>query len=120
MLLVPVDQARGRAVVSRDVALLAELLEDGLGQHLAELDTHLVVRVDAPDRALDVDLVLVQSDKSAKGARVELLEHDRVGGLVALEDLGLDESLVLRLLGAELLDDLRLSLAEGERPMASA
>lgn len=103
-----------------DVAGVAELLEDSLGEHLAELDAHLVVRVDAPDGTLDVDLVLVQSNKSSKGARSELLEHDRVGRLVALEDLRLHKSLVLRLLSAELLNDLRLGLAERESPVLLA
>jgi hypothetical protein len=85
--------------------------------HLAELDTHLVVRVDTPDRALDVDLVLVHGDESSEGAGGELLEHDAVGGLVALEDLGLDESLV-GCSRAELVPDLLLRLAEREGPGA--
>lgn len=45
----------------------------------------------------------------------QLLEHDRVGRLVALEDLGLDERLVLGLFRSELLDDLFLGLAERQR-----
>lgn len=99
-----------------DVVLVTELSENVLGEDLAELDTHLVVRVDTPDSALDVDLVLVQSDQGTKRARSELLEHDRVGRLVALENLGLDERGVGR--GrAELLSDLLLGLAECEGPV---
>jgi hypothetical protein len=41
-----------------------------------------------------VDLVLVHGNQATQGGRVELLEHDRVGGLVAFEDLGLDEGFV--------------------------
>ena len=96
-----------------DVRWAAELSENVLRKDLAELNTHLVVRVDTPDSTLDVDLVLVQGDEGTKGTRGELLEHDRVGGLVALEDLGLDESGVGGL-GTELVLDLLLGLAEGE------
>lgn len=62
--------------------------------HFTKLDTHLVVRVDTPDSTLDVDLVLVQSDQSTEGTRVELLEHDAVGRLVSFKDLRLDEGSV--------------------------
>jgi hypothetical protein len=66
-----------------------------------------------------VDLVLVHGNESSEGAGSELLEHDAVGGLVALEDLGLDESLVGR--GrAELVPDLLLGLAESEGPGAES
>jgi hypothetical protein len=43
-----------------------------------------------------VDLVLVHGNQRAQSARSELFEHDRVGGLVAFKDLGLDEGLVGR------------------------
>jgi hypothetical protein len=79
--------------------------------HLAELDTHLIVRVDTPDSTLNVDLVLVHGDQSTEGSRVEFLEHDAVGGLVALEDLGLDECGVGGSV-AEFFTDLLLGLAE--------
>jgi hypothetical protein len=104
--------------VAGHVLLARELLENGLGKDLAELDTHLVIRVDAPDGTLDVDLVLVQCNQSTEGTGSEFLEEDRVGGLVALEDLGLDKCGVRRL-GTKLLDNLLLSLAKGERPEMS-
>lgn len=84
--------------------------------NLAELDAHLVVRVDAPDRTLDVDLVLVHGDEGTERTRRELLEHDRVGRTVALKDLRLDKGAVLRSLRAKLLNDLLLSLAESKSP----
>jgi hypothetical protein len=62
-----------------------------------------------------VDLVLVEGNERTKSAGGELLEEDRVGGLVALEDLGLDKRGVRRL-GAELVADLLLGLAERESP----
>lgn len=106
--------------MSSDILLAGQLLENGLREDLAQLDAHLVVRVDAPDRALHMDLVLVHGNQGAQCAGGELLEHDRVGGTVALEDLGLDESAVLRRLRAELLDDLLLGLAKRESPVRSA
>ena len=99
-----------------DIRLVAELGEDILGENLSELDTHLVVRVDTPDSTLDVDLVLVHGDQRTKRARGKLLEHDRVGRLVALEDLRLDKSRVGRG-GSEFLLDLLLGLTESESPV---
>lgn len=96
-----------------DVRLVAELSKNVLGQNLAELDTHLVVGVDTPDSTLNVDLVLVHGDQGTKSARGELLEHDRVGWLVALEDLGLDKSGVGRS-STELLLDLVFGLTESK------
>jgi hypothetical protein len=108
-----------------------------LETRLSELDTHLVVRVDSPNGTLDVDLVLcrcndtsisgletwqatskatptVKSDQATQSLGGELLEHDRVGRLVAGKDLALDESIVLGLFRSKLLDDLFLGLSEGE------
>jgi hypothetical protein len=109
-----VDETGGRGVVVLDVRLVTKLAKNVLSQDLAELDTHLVVRVDAPDGTLDVNLVLVESNQGTQSGRGKLLEHDAVGGLVALEDLALDESLVLGLLSTELLRDLLLGLAESQ------
>lgn len=96
-----------------DVRLAAELTENVLCEHLTELDTHLVVRVDSPDSTLDVNLVLVHCHQGSKRSWRQFLEHDRVGGLVALENLGFDESRVGSL-GTELLGHLLLGLAKGE------
>lgn len=114
VLLVVVDETGSRRVMTLNIAFATQLLQDSLGQDLTKLDTHLVVRVDTPDSTLDVDLVLVEGDKGTKGTGSEFLEHDRVGGLVAFKDLGLDEGGVLGLLGAELLSDLLLSLTKGK------
>lgn len=70
---------------------LISVLNSGRITDLSELDTHLVVRVDTPDSTLNVNLVLVHGDQSSESSRVELLEHDAVGRLVAFKDLGLDE-----------------------------
>lgn len=106
-------------VFSQDLALASALIESHLTPsraHLSELDTHLVVRVDTPDGTLHVDLVLVQCDQGTQGTGSKLLEHDAVGRLVALEDLGLDESSVGSG-GSELLSDLLLGLAECKGPV---
>jgi len=78
---------------------------------LAQFHSHLVIRVDPPDRTLHVNLVLVHRDQCAQCSRCELLEHDRIGRLVPLEDLGLDECGVFGF-DTELLRDLRLGLSE--------
>lgn len=84
--------------------------------YLAELDTHLIVRVDTPNSTLNVNFVLVKRDQSTEGTRVELLEHDAVGGLVAFENLGLDERGV-GCGGSKLFSDLFLGLTECECPV---
>lgn len=108
------DETGSRRVVTLDIVFATQLLQDSLGQDLAEFDTHLIVRVDTPDSTLNVDLVLIEGDEGTKSTGGEFLEHDRVGGLVAFKDLGLDEGRVLGLLGAELLNDFLLSLAKGK------
>ena len=94
VLLVPVNQPRRARIVPLDILLITQLRQNVLGEHLAQLDTHLVIRVDTPDSALHVNLVLVHGNQRAEGTGSELLEHDRVGGLVAFEDFRLDESFV--------------------------
>ena len=42
----------------------------------------------AAEMHLHEDLVLVHRNERAEGARVEAVEHERVGRLVAWEDLG--------------------------------
>ena len=124
VLLVVADQSRGltksaplsssshkahRAVVASHILLVTQLLQNSLGKnlhaisrckmttalaHLAQFDTHLVVRVDSPDRALHMDLVLVHCDQGSECSRRKLLEHYTVRRLVALKDLGLDKGSV--------------------------
>ena len=110
------------------ILLVTQLLQNSLGKnlhavsrckmttalaHLAQFDTHLVVRVDSPDRALHMDLVLVHCDQSSECSRRKLLEHYTVRRLVALKDLGLDKGSVGGCC-AELLTDLLFGLAECE------
>lgn len=59
--------------------------------------------------------MLVHGDERTESRRGELLEEDRVRGLVALEDLGLDKRLVLGERLPKLLPDGGLRLAERER-----
>lgn len=93
----------------------AKTLHEVEETYLAELDTHLIIRVDTPNSTLNVNLVLVHGDQSAKGSRVEFLEHDTVGWLVAFKDLGLDKSGV-GCCGSKFFTDLLLGLSEREGP----
>src|SRR5512140_2559121 len=55
------DQVVGRAVMSeRRVHPALQFRENSLSQHLAQLDSPLVERIDAPDHGLCEDDVLVQ------------------------------------------------------------
>src|SRR5262245_47113812 len=56
-----------------------------LRQHLAELDTPLVKRVNIPDDALSEDGVLVERHERAERGRRELLGEDGIRRAVALE-----------------------------------
>ena len=57
--------------------------------------------------------MLVQSNQGSKRLRGEEREDDTVTGAIALEDLALDQGLAR--IGANLLADLLLGLAKGER-----
>src|SRR5262245_44115319 len=61
----PDQGVRGGVVAEPGLRLALELRDDALRQRLAELDTPLVERVDAPDGALREDRVLVERDESA-------------------------------------------------------
>lgn len=102
-----------RAVVSRDVLFVAQLLQDGLCEHFTKLHAHLVVRVDSPDSTLYVDLVLVHCNQRPQSPRSEPLEHDRICRLVALEDFRFHQSSIGRC-GSQLLTDLVLCLSKCE------
>ena len=78
-------------VVALHILGLAELRKNVLREDLSELNTHLVVGVDAPDDTLGEDLVLVERDERAERRRCEQREDDAVARAVALEDLGLDQ-----------------------------
>src|SRR3546814_9416359 len=57
------------------------------GELLAELDAPLVEGVDAPDAALHEDLVLVEGDEAAEGARVQSAVDQGVARPVPGKDL---------------------------------
>jgi hypothetical protein len=93
----------------------AKTLHEVEETYLAKLNTHLIIRVDTPNSTLNVNLVLVHGDQSTKGSRVEFLEHDTVGWLIAFKDLGLDKGGV-GCCGSEFFTDLLLGLSECEGP----
>lgn len=65
--------------------VVAELRQDGVGQLLAQLHSHLVERVDVPYHPLHEDFVLVQGDEGSQGFRGHFLEQEGVGRFVARE-----------------------------------
>src|SRR5580658_11219083 len=80
------DERARRAVVRRAGSCRgAEFRDDPLGEHLPQLHAPLVKRVDAPDRALREDAMLVERDQLAERGGCEPLEQDRVGRPIALE-----------------------------------
>lgn len=85
--LVVVDETIGRGIMRFDMARASQFRQNGLGQLLTKLDTPLIVRVDVPDGTLDKDLVFIHGNERTKSGRSQLLEQERVGRLVALEDL---------------------------------
>merc|ERR1719198_1447338 len=84
---VVVDESVGGGVVGACGALGAQLGQDLLGQLLSELDTPLVEAVDVPDDSLHENLMFVHGDESAESVGAQLIEHERVGRLIAREDL---------------------------------
>src|SRR5579863_2086491 len=73
------DERARRAVVRRvGSGRAAKFRDDPLGEHLAQLHAPLVERIDAPDRALREDAVLVERDQLAERGRREPLDEDRV------------------------------------------
>src|SRR4029434_498651 len=78
-----------------------ELGDDVLGQHLAELDSPLIERVDVPDAPLGEHAVLVQRDELAERLRREPLCQDGVRRAIALEHPVGDEA-IRRALGLHL------------------
>ena len=65
----PPRRHRRHQSLCRRVAGAAIVLGDGVGHFLAKLDAELVEAVDAPDRALHENLVLVGRHELAKGER---------------------------------------------------
>src|SRR5262249_8256572 len=106
----PDERVRRRIVREPELAARRQLRRDTRGQRLAKLDTPLIERVDAPDRALHEDLVLVERDERAQRHRRQLLGQDRVGGPIAFERAmgNLGRRRALR-------GDLLRRLAEGQR-----
>src|SRR5688572_238092 len=67
-----------------DAAL--ELRDDSLHQHLAQLDSPLIERVEIPDDALREHAVFVERDELSECCWRQPLDEDRVRRAVALED----------------------------------
>ena len=74
-----------------DRVIAAQFRQDGVCQHFAQLDAHLVKGVDIPDDALHKDLVLVEGDQLAQALRRQFLKEEGVGRAVAGEGLGGDQ-----------------------------
>lgn len=110
ILLERTNEAARRSIVTLAVALLIELLENLLGQHLAQLDTPLVEAVDVPDRSLSEGQVLVVDNQSTQLSRADgAANQDRSGRPVTKESLVRNKSL-----GSTLSSDLLVSLANHE------
>ena len=66
--------------------LALEFRDDALGQHLAQLDTPLIERVDVPDGALGEDTLLVEGDQLAERLGREPIGKNGVRRAVAVEN----------------------------------
>ena len=92
------------------IAGLVQLLENLLGQHLAQLDTPLVEAVDVPDGTLGEGEVLVVDDESTElGGADDAADEDGRRGTVAEEALVGDQ-----VLGGTLGLDLLVRLSDHE------
>ena len=97
-------------MVECGLRLALELRDDALGQHLAQLDSPLIERVDVPNDALSEHAVLVERDELSERFRREPLGENRVRGTIAVEHPVGDQA-VRRALGLDFL----ARLAEGQR-----
>lgn len=79
-----------RAVMPHDILRFLELREDVLREDFAQLYSHLIKRVDAPDDTLNKDLMFIKRDQRSQRRRSQQGEHDACAGPVAREDLALD------------------------------
>lgn len=88
------NKSTGGRIVTLAVSRLIQLLEDLLGQALAQLDTPLVKGVDVPNGALGKGEVLVVDNQSTElGGTNVAANQDAGGGTVAQEDLVLHQVL---------------------------
>src|SRR5438309_8982274 len=97
-------------MAERGLWLALQFRDDALSQHLAQFDAPLVERIDAPDRALSEDRVLIEGDELAERVWGEPLGEDRVRRAIAFED-EVGHKPIRRVLGLDLLP----RLAEGQR-----
>src|SRR5947208_1180712 len=71
---IPADESIGRAVVSQARVIRGlELIANSQCEHLAQLDSPLVKRVDPPDGCLREDAVFVERHKRPQNLRRELV-----------------------------------------------
>jgi hypothetical protein len=78
------DQGIGRAIMGGCSPPL-QLGHDALGQHLTQLDTPLVERVNTPNCPLGKNTMLVERHQRPKDLRRQLFRQDGVRGMVARE-----------------------------------
>ena len=68
-----------------DWVVIGQLWQDLIGQLFSEFYAPLIEAEDVPDHALIEDLVFIQCNQFAERVRSELIQEDRIGGLVARE-----------------------------------
>ena len=78
VLLEPLDQPVGGAVVVQFSVGLCKFREDLLGELLAEFNTPLVVTVDVPNHALYKNLMFIHGDKSTESFRGNIIHHNGI------------------------------------------
>ena len=99
------DQALCRGVTGGLVELAGETLINALAKVLAQFDAPLIKGVNAPDGALDEDLVLVQRDQRTEVERVDAVEREDIARAVTGDHLVRCQTLhfgLVQTLGAQL------------------
>src|SRR5437588_12098072 len=74
----PDQRVRGAVVSELRLGRVLQFGNDPLREHLAELDTPLVERIDLPDRTLGEHVVFIECNKLAEGGRREAIEQEHV------------------------------------------
>ena len=82
---VGIDEAIGGHIMVIDRYLGFNFLLDLACELLAELNAHLVKRIDMPDHTLNKDFVLVECNEAPQSFWCQLLIQKRIGRAVATE-----------------------------------
>ena len=85
---IELNQSLGGGVLLAQRLVVMERRGDLLSELLAELDSPLIVGVDAPNGALDERDVLVHGDELTEGERGQRVAENGGRGTVAREDAG--------------------------------